>query len=281
MQLFTPAGIAFSNGASSRTTNADLPPSSRHTFLMPSPASDATRRPACSDPVKLTMSTSGWPTIASPTTRPSPDTMLSTPAGRPISCAASASMKALSGASSAGFSTTVHPAASAGRDLADHLVQRVVPRRDAADDADRLLDDERVAQLLFQLGAAHELGVQRRSSRPGTPPAPWWRSRARCRLRARSPRRPAARAPSSPRRASRATARAPRAARGSTTRSRGARPSPPRSTSSADAARHAADRRFGGGGDDVDGCPRWWKAASRRRSSAGRSDFMRMQLIVF
>ena len=40
--------------------------------------------------------------------------MLSTPVGRPISCAASASMNALSGAISAGFSTTVQPAASAG-----------------------------------------------------------------------------------------------------------------------------------------------------------------------
>ena len=52
--------------------------------------------------------------MASPTTRPEPETMLSTPAGRPISCAASASMNALSGAISAGFSTTVQPAASAG-----------------------------------------------------------------------------------------------------------------------------------------------------------------------
>ena len=40
--------------------------------------------------------------------------MLSTPFGSPISCAASASMNALSGAISAGFSTTVQPAASAG-----------------------------------------------------------------------------------------------------------------------------------------------------------------------
>ena len=39
---------------------------------------------------------------------------LRTPAGRPISCAASASMNALSGAISAGFSTIVQPAASAG-----------------------------------------------------------------------------------------------------------------------------------------------------------------------
>ena len=114
MQLFTPAGMALSNGASSSTTNADLPPSSRQTFLMPSPATDAIRRPACSEPVKLTMSTSGCETIASPTTRPGPETMLSTPFGRPISCAASASMNALSGASSAGFNTIVHPAARPG-----------------------------------------------------------------------------------------------------------------------------------------------------------------------
>ena len=114
MQLFTPAGIALSNGASSSTTNADLPPSSRVTFLMPSPATDAMRRPACSEPVKLTMSTSGCATMASPTTRPEPETMLKTPFGRPISCAASARMKALSGAISAGFSTTVQPAANAG-----------------------------------------------------------------------------------------------------------------------------------------------------------------------
>ena len=115
--LFTAAGIAFSNGASSRTTHADLPPSSRHTFLMPSPASAATRRPAASDPVKLTMSTSACVTSASPAVRPSPETTFRTPAGRPISCAASASMNAESGASSEGFSTTVQPAASAGATL--------------------------------------------------------------------------------------------------------------------------------------------------------------------
>ncbi len=114
MQLFTPAGIALSNGASSSTTNADLPPSSRVTFLMPSPATEAMRRPACSEPVKLTMSTSGCPTMASPTTRPEPETRLKTPFGRPISCAASARKKALSGAISAGFNTTVQPAAKAG-----------------------------------------------------------------------------------------------------------------------------------------------------------------------
>ena len=114
MQWLTPAAIALPNGASSSTTNADLPPSSRQTFRMPAPATAATRLPAACDPVKLTMSISGCDAIASPTTRPGPDTRLNTPAGRPISRAASASWKALSGASSAGFSTTVQPAASAG-----------------------------------------------------------------------------------------------------------------------------------------------------------------------
>ena len=52
--------------------------------------------------------------MASPTTWPEPDTMFNTPAGKPISCAASASMNALTGAISAGFKTIVHPAASAG-----------------------------------------------------------------------------------------------------------------------------------------------------------------------
>ena len=42
----------------------------------------------------------------------------------------------------------MQPASSAGRDLRDDLVQRVVPRRDRADDADRLADDEGVADLL-------------------------------------------------------------------------------------------------------------------------------------
>ena len=117
MQLLTPAGIAFSNGASSRTMNADLPPSSRQTLLMPSPATAPTRRPATSDPVKLTMSTPGWATMASPTSAPWPNTMLSTPAGSPISCAADRQHRRTQGAISAGFSTTVQPAASAGATL--------------------------------------------------------------------------------------------------------------------------------------------------------------------
>ena len=47
MQLFTPAGTAFSNGASSRITNADFPPSSSVTFLIPSPATDGHMAAGC------------------------------------------------------------------------------------------------------------------------------------------------------------------------------------------------------------------------------------------
>ena len=43
-------------------------------------------------------------------------------------------------------------------DLADDLVERVVPRRDRADDADGLLDDEAVADLLFELERVEQRG---------------------------------------------------------------------------------------------------------------------------
>ena len=45
------------------------------------------------------------------------------------------------------------------RDLADHLMQRIVPWRDAADHADRFLHDQRVAELLLEPGLAQELRV--------------------------------------------------------------------------------------------------------------------------
>ena len=64
-----------------------------------------------------TMSTSAWAAMASPTTGPTPVTRLNTPAGRPASSMTSARMKALIGATSLGFSTTVLPAANAGATL--------------------------------------------------------------------------------------------------------------------------------------------------------------------
>ena len=60
----------------------------------------------------------GCAAIASPTTGPVPVTRLNTPGGSPASSTISARMNALSGATSLGLSTTVHPAAMAGATLA-------------------------------------------------------------------------------------------------------------------------------------------------------------------
>ena len=148
----SPAAIALSNGASSSTTNADLPPSSRQTFLMPSPASDATRRPACSDPVKLTMSTSGCADdgFADDAARAADDVEH---AGRQADLVRG--LGEHERAERRELRRLQHHGAAGGqrrRDLRDDLVQRIVPRRHAADDADRLLDDERIAELFFERG---------------------------------------------------------------------------------------------------------------------------------
>ena len=55
-----------------------------------------------------------------------------------------------------------HDGAAGGEgatDLAHDLVERVVPRRDAADDTDRLLDDQAVADRLLPLDLAEQVGV--------------------------------------------------------------------------------------------------------------------------
>ena len=97
---------------------ADLPPSSSATRFTVPAANSAIRRPARVEPVKDTMSTSGCCTSASPTDAPVPLIRLKTPAGSPAASTISARMKALSGATSLGLSTTVQPAASAGATLA-------------------------------------------------------------------------------------------------------------------------------------------------------------------
>ena len=73
----------------------------------------AISRPTPVDPVKATLSTSGCRTMAAPVA-PAPVTMLTTPGGRSACCRISAKISADSGVVSAGFSTTVLPAASAG-----------------------------------------------------------------------------------------------------------------------------------------------------------------------
>ncbi len=71
-------------------------------------------RPVRSEPVKATLSTSMCRASASPATWPKPGTMLTTPSGTPASSSSSPSRSAVSGASSAGFSTMVQPVASTG-----------------------------------------------------------------------------------------------------------------------------------------------------------------------
>lgn len=103
---------AFSIDASENTIAGALPPSSRCTRLTSFAAERATAIPARTDPVIATICGVGCSTSATPVSR-SPRTTLSVPAGV---CRAtiSASSSVVSGVDSAGFSTTVFPAASAG-----------------------------------------------------------------------------------------------------------------------------------------------------------------------
>ncbi len=98
--------------------------------------------------------------MASPTTRPGPQTTLNTPAGKPDLVGRVGQHQRAQRRNLRRFE---HHGASGGkrrRDLRDNLMQRVVPRRDAADDADRILDDERIAELFFEAILADELGVE-------------------------------------------------------------------------------------------------------------------------
>ncbi len=70
--------------------------------------------PTSVEPVKQTLRTAGWVTKRCPTTDPFPGNTVKTCSGRPASSASSARRIAVSGVTSAGFSTTVFPAASAG-----------------------------------------------------------------------------------------------------------------------------------------------------------------------
>src|ERR1700744_1360772 len=105
--------------ASSSTTNADLPPSSRNTFLSVTAASLITLRPVAVEPVNETMSTRGSLASNAPTLGSLEVLRLPTPAGKSVcSVMISPSTAAHHGVSGAGFSTMVLPAASAGPSLA-------------------------------------------------------------------------------------------------------------------------------------------------------------------
>src|SRR5436190_1490952 len=104
---------AWSSAAPSRMMLAALPPSSSVSFL-PEPASSRwIALPTSVEPVKATLSTPPDLTISAPV-RPSPVTMLTTPGGSSACRSTSQNRSADSGVVSAGFRTTVFPAASAG-----------------------------------------------------------------------------------------------------------------------------------------------------------------------
>ncbi len=105
---------AASRSASAKTMFAPLPPSSSWTrFTLPADASTIPR-PTAVEPVNAILRTFGWRARWSPTVRPGPGTMFTTPGGMPASAISSATRSALRGVSSAGFMTTVFPAARAG-----------------------------------------------------------------------------------------------------------------------------------------------------------------------
>ncbi len=82
-------------------------------------------RPVVVSPVKEMRSTPRCLTSASPASSPVPLTRLNTPSGRPASAKMPAHSEAESGVSSAGLSTTVQPAASAGASFQDSSMNGV------------------------------------------------------------------------------------------------------------------------------------------------------------
>ncbi|SKV53481.1 Uncharacterised protein [Mycobacteroides abscessus subsp. massiliense] len=110
---------AAARSASSSTMNADLPPSSRNTFLTVAAASVMTARPVAVEPVNDTMSTRGSVDSCAPMRWSLEVTMLKTPGGKSV-CSAiiRPSTAAHQGVSGAGLSIRVLPAASAGPTLA-------------------------------------------------------------------------------------------------------------------------------------------------------------------
>ena len=105
---------ARSRSASSQTTSAFFPPSSRHVFASRRAAASLIARPVAADPVKLTRSTSAWSTSAAPASAPSPCTTFRTPAGTPASSASAARNDADAGVCSDGFTTEALPQKIAG-----------------------------------------------------------------------------------------------------------------------------------------------------------------------
>ena len=104
----------MSRSASGSTTSAPWPPSSSERAFRRGAAQAAICSATRREPVKATLATAGWVASASPTSGPSPVRQLTRPGGSPARSARSHRAQAARGASIAGFTTTAHPAASAG-----------------------------------------------------------------------------------------------------------------------------------------------------------------------
>ena len=119
LQISAPA-TAASRSASSKTMNGALPPSSSETFFTCFAHCAIRSFPTSVEPVKPSLRTSGLPVSSAPIAGASsalPVTSWKTPSGRPASSPSRAIAIAVSGVCSAGFSTIVQPAASAGADF--------------------------------------------------------------------------------------------------------------------------------------------------------------------
>jgi hypothetical protein len=141
-QARTAPGITCSRSASSKTTTGDLPPSSSVTFFRLPAAAWTICLPTAVEPVKAILSTPGMRGERGAGLRPVAIDEVDTPSGTPASWQSSTRRIAVSGVSSAGFSTSVQPVASAGAIFSIRHRQRRVPRRDRADHADRLAQRE-------------------------------------------------------------------------------------------------------------------------------------------
>src|SRR5919106_1347406 len=109
-------------GASSKMTCAAFPPNSKVRCFEEPASSSRISLPTWVEPVKATLSTSGWETTSAPVP-PAPVTTLSAPGGSPASSVSWAKTSAVSGVVSAGLSTTEFPVARAG------VLQLVRPAR--------------------------------------------------------------------------------------------------------------------------------------------------------
>ena len=108
---------ALSMSASSNTMNGDLPPSSSETSAKFSRELVSTARAAPGPPVKEMRATKGCEVSTRPHGSPKPETMLTTPGGKPAASISSPNSSIAAEACSDALSTTVLPAAKAGPSL--------------------------------------------------------------------------------------------------------------------------------------------------------------------